>query len=277
MKKQDRLSLKEAQTALLPILEEFDRVCRLHNLRYSLIYGTMLGAIRHKGFIPWDDDIDVCMPRPDYEKLVELAGREQLFGEHFSLTADRGKKGVYPFLKLQDDRYIVRCTNHIETPYLYVDIFPVDGLPEERKQVKKLYRREITASAGVVLSKWFTSEKKWGFLLWIFGFWFYLLCMCFGGTARSVRRVNKLAVKYPYEKAENVGLHSWCLEHCEMPREAFDRYTEVEFEGEKFLCIEDYNLCLKNTYGNYMELPPENKRVSQHCMRVYRNKKIQSE
>lgn len=271
--KKERLQLREAQRALLPILEEFDRVCRAHGLRYSLIYGTMLGAIRHKGFIPWDDDIDVCMPRPDYERLVALSEQEELFGAHFALTKDRGKKAEYPFLKLTDNRYIIRCTNHIETPYLYVDIFPVDAVPDDRKEVKKLYRREIFASTGVVLSKWFTAEKWWGCFAWIFGFWFYLLCMCFGGVARSTRRVNKLATKLPYETAKTVGLHSWCLEHCEMPREAFERYTEVEFEGNKFMCIEDYDLCLKNTYGNYMQLPPENKRVSQHCMRVYRNPK----
>ncbi len=274
MKKEDRLSLKEAQAALLPILEEFDRVCRKYDLRYSLIYGTMLGAIRHKGFIPWDDDIDVCMPRPDYEKLLALSEQEQIFSEHFSLTADRGKKAAYPFLKIQDDRYAIRCTNHIETPYLYVDIFPVDAIPDNRKDIEKLYRKEVTASAGVVLSKWFTADKWWGCFAWIFGFWFYLLCMLFGGTARSVRRVNKLATKIPYESAERVGLHSWCLEHCEMPREAFEHYTEVEFEGKKFRCIEDWDLCLKNTYGDYMQLPPENKRVSQHCIRAYRNRKV---
>ena len=93
------LTLREIQLAELEILIEFDRICKLHNLKYSLAAGTLLGAIRHKGFIPWDDDIDVCMPRPDYEKFIELF-RSSVNTAKFDMSSDRGAQAPYPFVKM---------------------------------------------------------------------------------------------------------------------------------------------------------------------------------
>ena len=119
-----RLHLEEIHQALIGLLDEFDRICREYNLNYSLSYGTLLGAVRHKGFIPWDDDADVNMPRPDYEKFLELAKNGAL-GEHFCISKDRGKGTYYSFTKLMDKRYPIHCPNHIEVKYLFLDIFQI--------------------------------------------------------------------------------------------------------------------------------------------------------
>ena len=137
-----RLTLDEMHEALLGILSEFDRVCREHDLKYTLAAGTLLGAIRHKGFIPWDDDVDVYMPRPEYEKFRKLVLEGNVLSEHFTLSKDRGKGTYYPFLKLMDDRYPIKCPNHIEVPYLFLDIFPVDGMPSSAAEREKVYKKE---------------------------------------------------------------------------------------------------------------------------------------
>ena len=266
------LTLDQTHAALLDILIEFDRICRENHLKYSLAYGSLLGAIRHKGFIPWDDDVDVVMPRPDYEKFYELihSGKVTL-NPHFFLSEDRGKKAVYPFLKMMDDRYSLKCTSRIEVPYLYVDIFPLDGMPPlSKRKLKRLHRRELYYNGIVSICKWYVPDRWWGHLLRIFGFWFYLLGMCYG-QARAITRFRKLLLKYPYEEHENVDCRAWGWTVDTVPRAFFDSFEEAEFEGKKFCVISAWHEQLTVRYGDYMTPPPPKKRCSDHSFKVYRN------
>ena len=267
--KKKPLTLDETHAALSELLFEFDRICRKHGLRYSLDGGTMLGAIRHKGFIPWDDDVDVCMPRPDYEKFIGIVNGGGETEEHFVLSADRGKHGSYPFVKLMDKRYVVKCSNHIEVPYLFLDVFPLDGMPDGEKAIEKEYKKDFRTAAFLLIAKWYTVENKWGFLLYIFGFWLYLIAACIG-QAHFVKKLNRMALKYPYETSGIVGVRSWGRPKNCMPRESFDHTVEVDFEGRMLLTIADYDRYLTQKYGNYMRLPPEKHRKTQHCMKIYR-------
>ncbi|MDE7158348.1 MAG: LicD family protein, partial [Clostridiales bacterium] len=227
-----RLNLNEVHEALFGLLCEFDRVCREHNLKYSLSYGTLLGAVRHKGFIPWDDDIDVNMPRPDYEKFVELANSGVL-GEHFCISKDRGKGTYYCFTKLMDKRFPLRSPNHIEVPYLFLDVFPVDGVPEDETERNKLFKKE---RKWVVLSgicQWYTMDRWWGFIAYIIGFWFYILINLFVGRKRAVRKMNELAARYPLEGYALCGQHNFATAKEEVPTEVYANYCEVEFEGKQ--------------------------------------------
>ena len=267
----EKLSIRETQIALLGILGEFDRVCREHNLRYSLAAGTLLGAVRHKGFIPWDDDCDVVLPRPDYERLYELVKEKKVvFSEHFFLSEDRGKKAVYPFLKLLDDRYPIRCTTHIEVPFLYLDIFPLDGMPDlPKKQTKKVRRKEIFYTAVISLYKWYIPTGAWYCqLIRFFCFWFYLLVMCYG-QARACKKHRKLLLKYPFEASERVGNRAWGLSMGEVPRTFYDEYVEIEFEGKMFYATAKWDEYLTVLYGDYMT-PPKNQNPH-HGMRVYKD------
>lgn len=128
-----RLTEDELKQGLLEILCEFDSVCRKLGLRYSLYAGTLLGAVRHQGFIPWDDDIDVMMPRPDYERLLTS---EEAFSSPFEL-AFSGKGGyMYPFAKLFDLRIRAQeqSLEGIYSENLWIDIFPVDGLASKESE-----------------------------------------------------------------------------------------------------------------------------------------------
>lgn len=263
------LTLPEIHEALLAILVEFDRVCRENGLRYSLAYGTLLGAVRHKGFIPWDDDVDVVMPRPDYEKLYAL-GKEGAFREPFFLTEDRGKKAFYPFMKLLDGRYRIKSSSHIEVPNLYLDIFPVDGVPEcNKKQRKKLYNKELFYGFVVTMNLWYVfSDRWWGYILRPFFFWFYPIWMCYG-RARAVRKLRTLLLKYPFEECDMCDCRAWGRTMDDIPRSYYENLTEVEFEGHKFYAFAEYDRYLSVRYGNYMELPPVNKRQTHH-IKTYR-------
>ena len=268
------LTSEEIHVVLLDILSEFDRICREHDLKYSLAYGTLLGAIRHKGFIPWDDDVDVVMPRPDYERFYELIrSGEAALSKHFVLSEDRGKKAVYPFLKLMDDRFSIKCSTHIEVPYLFIDIFPLDGMPDlPPEQLKKMHRKELIYNGITSICKWYIPNHWWGYLLYVVGFWFYLGVMCYG-QARAINKLKKLLLKYPYEEHDKVDCRAWGMTVDTVPRAYFDSFEEVDFAGRKFFVISSWDEQLTVRYGDYMTPPPPNKRRSDHSFKIYRNKR----
>lgn len=266
-----RLTLDETHKALFEILTEFDRVCRAHNIKYTLAAGTLLGAVRHKGFIPWDDDVDVYMTRPEYEKFIKLVTEEHVFGENFCLSNDRGKGTYYSFIKLMDKRYIIKTPNHLEVPYLFLDIFPVDGVPADKDEREKLYKKEKFWVYTAGICQWYTMDRWWGFIAYIIGWWFYLGVKLFIGAKRSVRKMNDYALSFPYEKAEMAAFHSFGFAYEALPVEAYENLCELEFEGGKFLATSYWDTYLSNKFGNYMQLPPVKKQRSRHYMRVYKN------
>ena len=135
-----KLNLDEIKKTELDILLELQKVCDAHGLRLYLAGGSLLGAIRHKGFIPWDDDIDVCMPRPDYMKLIHL---EDEFSKHLKLVCYENGTDSYPFMKLIDTRTKVKEKYMQEdaSSSLWVDILPVDGLPDKEEEIEKIYKK----------------------------------------------------------------------------------------------------------------------------------------
>jgi lipopolysaccharide cholinephosphotransferase len=272
MKKKTPLNLQETHEALLGILLEFDRVCREHRLRYTIAFGTLLGAVRHKGFIPWDDDIDVLMPRPDYEKFIETVSRGGVINDHFLLSSDRGKNAVYPFVKVMDDRFAVKSTTHKEVPYLFIDIFPLDGFPDDPKKIKKLYKKAQRNDSVVMLCHYSTVAGVKGkiirFLAAVFGVYAVAKSI---GEARSIRKTNALAAKIPYDQATHLSNYGWGKPCTVLPKEKYESLTELEFEGHYFSAMEAWDEFLSVRYGDYMQLPPLKKRWSDHSMKVYRN------
>ena len=129
--------IKTLQGRLVPMLECIDKVCREHHLRYYLWAGTMLGAIRHKGFIPWDDDMDICMPRPDYDLL--LAHCQEWMPAPFEVVGPHNRADYpYPFAKVEDASTTVLERPDFNFPEgIYVDIFPIDGIPSDPDVQKK--------------------------------------------------------------------------------------------------------------------------------------------
>lgn len=256
---------KEIKHRILEILLYFKNVCNQHNISYSLAYGTLLGAVRHGGFIPWDDDVDVCLLREDYEKLIGVL-RENEDSRFKLIYAGNNDTYFYNFAKIVDSETmaIEPGNKNIEGYGLYIDIFPLDNCPAEEKEfnsyVKKIKKASLMRSASVCKGKNPTLSTMRNFCKMLISPFAKLF-----GFKYWVKKEEALILKY---RNQNTG-YVVCLEEYPVYREIMDIdklnfNVEIEFEGEKFSCFDDYDGYLKNRYGNYMQLPPVESRVSHH-------------
>ncbi len=256
---QELFDTKELQKYTKGILEYFADFCERNNLRYFLAGGTLLGAVRHKGFIPWDDDIDIAMPRPDYEKLISMRDK---FDGRYILRYWRWDKDVYySFLKAEDTH--TTKIEGINSKFKYVgglsiDIFPQDGLPDDlakqHRIVKNYYRMLAVRNYRVVF-----SGKRWKRLA------VGILHKVLFGMIPFESVVRNYVEKYPYDQSKYV--RSFCGLYGEKEtyrRELFGEEIAMSFEGRHYTVPLHYHEYLTQMYGDYMKIPPEEKRVSNH-------------
>lgn len=139
------LSLEKQKLLMLEILLDFDKVCRNNGIRYSLAYGTLLGAVRHQGFIPWDDDIDVIVFRADYEKLIQILN-SQMQGNHSFICVENNPGFSAPLGKIIDNTTILEQSGHFSDRInlgVYIDVFPYDMVPEKKSDRKKVLKKAV--------------------------------------------------------------------------------------------------------------------------------------
>ena len=260
MKKQ--LSLDEIKQVELQILIEFRRICDAFGLRYYLSGGTLLGAIRHKGFIPWDDDIDLAMPRSDFNKLIEFSRSYQNDTYKFLFFSQSGT--LLPYAKF------VNVKTHIDAKYaedemqqhLWLDIMPMDGLPEDLNEVARIYKkaeyyRKIIGLCNAKLGEGKSAVKK------LAKYVLKPLALIYGKD-RAINHLNNLAMKYDYDSAKYVGAITWGLYGTSerMLKAEVDQTTEITFENNKFSTFSCWDSYLKGLYKDYMKLPPVEKRIN---------------
>ena len=261
----DKISLAESKSIELEILDYIHEKCKEHGLRYFIAYGTLLGAIRHKGFIPWDDDVDICMPRPDYEQLLKIIKKEN--HERFGLL-EPGVNGYYnEFAKIIDARTYLDQGDCEETYNggIWVDIFPLDGIPKNnfffRWKLNTLYFFKALASFKKIPQR----HRKLKPLLWLP--WKFSRLM---GWHKILQMEEKIAKSHKYEDYEFVTyvLHN-SSNNVFFKREMFEDLIEVKFEDRLYLAPKDYDAYLRLSYGeDYMELPPIEKRFC-HSLEAY--------
>lgn len=265
----EELSLRETQLAELEILIEFDKFCKENNLKYSLDSGTLLGAIRHKGFIPWDDDIDVSMPRADYEKLYALITEKGgKIAENLELVPDRGENARLPFMKIVDKNIFVKSAIGEAVENLWIDIFPFDGFPADDKKAEKLWKR-LAKYKRICLYNYANCSQHKGIKKLVRKL-FAVYAKAYG-LHRAIRNIDKIAKKYPFGDCERVGMVVWSMIGIrgKVPNDSFEKLVEVEFEGKKFPSIYSWHEYLCGLYGDYMQLPPENQRHT-HSFTAYK-------
>lgn len=264
-----RLTVSEIKDYELGILLEFSKFCKKNQLTYYLAGGTLLGAIRHKGFIPWDDDIDVCMPRVDYIRFLQLFPREGRYRAKSNILNNMDR----PFGKVVDTYTTVHgfFTKSNSFDHLWIDVFPVDGLPEDIDKVKKIYKqcsfyRRILRLSDCKLGEGKTSFKKYSK---------YILkpLACLYGKKRCIEHIEKIAQQNPYDSCNYVGIVTNGLYGVgeRMKKDEFETAVTVQFENQMFPTFSCWDSYLKGIYGKYMEIPPDCSK-KKHDMNVYFNR-----
>lgn len=266
------LKLKEIQSIEMDLLMEFDRICRSQKLDYSLGGGSLLGAVRHKGFIPWDDDIDVMMPRPDYDRFIEYCKNNRTSFK--LLTYDTAHCYYSLFAKISDPSTAIVDDVMVIDPDLGVniDVFPIDGLGHSMSEAIKIFNktridREILN--GALWKKYFRS-KTHGLIMEPVRLAVFVISRVID-PVKMLKKIDAFNLQHPFESSAYAGCVCGSYREAEiMDQKTFTEYTDLEFEGVSLKAISNYDEYLRKHYGNYMELPPENKRKTHHTYTAYR-------
>ena len=269
------MSIKEVQQISLELLKEVHDFCVENDIKYTLFSGTLIGAIRHHGFIPWDDDLDIAMPRPDYEKFIH---------------SFKSKKGNILFTReMQGDNVFIVYARFCEMnktfvddkqyPWtkrnkgIWIDIFPLDGIENNvelaSKRIEKIYKlwylgcviRTSDASIDYYEGLYHKSRqiiKK-------------IICPLLSAIYKPFDTHAVLCKEYGYETASYYSNLSWpgwkMREFC--PKHVLDEFILVPFEDSEFYVMKGYDEALRLKYGDYMRLPPEKKRRPSHSFNFY--------
>lgn len=258
------ISEEEIKKINFDLLAKFTDICEENNLRYVLDYGTLLGAIRHKGFIPWDDDVDVSMPREDYEKLYQLSViNPSLFGEHIRLASPRGKNNIFrSYFTLVDTRTITISATRkkkYNVP-IWLDIFPMDYSPDSKSEEEKLMK----TNEYLIYKTWDAltplSDKN---PITICAKIYHILSL-----NRNLRKIDKNAQRY--KKGNKLNLYTTFSEgmNCEASEDFFEDWSYEQFENRRFRIPKDWDERLRQLYGDYMQIPKEED-CKKHMLRAF--------
>lgn len=257
------LTADEIKGVLTDILVYIDEVCKKHNIKYSLAYGTLIGAARHKGFIPWDDDIDIIMKQDDYLKFIELpefrgesryqlhcAQREKEFGEVYS----------YPFVKIEDSKTTMEYFVAKDKGGAFIDVFPITGLPEDKDEREAHFSSayKLIHKNAIGLSRNNNPLKNLKNVYHYFN------------LKKNRDAITAKALSIPYGNCDEVADVIWAA-RCRgaFPAQWMEDFIELDFEGHKFSCIKEYDKMLTMYYGNWRALPPEDQRQPHHGYNMY--------
>ncbi len=261
------ISLTESKKIMLDILKEVASFCDENNIVYFLAYGTLLGAVRHKGYIPWDDDIDIMMPRPDYERFVELYHQKG----KYAISSPLVDKGCfYVYSKVYDERTIKFESGIDYSRYpaigIDIDVFPLDGILEDKKLKHYLLYSIVLYRIGRLIARTiapkhiFPSIKNRIADLTINPF-----CRIIGKDF-FIKYYIKVATYYTYESSDNIYVAFPSLESIQTKyaKHLFASRIKIPFEDGEFWAPKGYDEYLRGSYGDYMQLPPVEKQKTHH-------------
>lgn len=254
----DSVTLRKIQLIQLEMLEEVDRICKKCGIEYTIIAGTLLGAVRHGGYIPWDDDADIAMLRPEYERF-RMAVRTELDATKFYFQDNRRTKGYrwgYGKLRRKNTLFLRKYQEHMAYKQgVFIDIFPLDGVPDnylirsiknfECFCIRKILWSEVgrIAEPGYMKRWWFRILAKIPVQI----VWNYYYQMVVWANRRRTKMVRILM--FPTPNKEWGYYRFW-----------YENSADIKFEGKVFRGIKDYDGYLSFKYGDYMTLPPVEKR-----------------
>ena len=267
------LSLDGIKEIELELMQQFHDICQEQGFRYTLAYGTLLGAVRHKGFIPWDDDADLIMPRPDYMKFLNYCSSNNV---PFGFAANElNPKYHKPYAKLWSKNTVVEDEFDAGKDLnigVNIDLFPVDGLgTADREEAWKRLKPFVYSNKILAATSWGHYAKStthsWKYEPVRFALFLYTR---FINADKYAKKYNQSLVKYSFEDSTLVA----CIGATKTPRaikerKIYEEYVELPFEGRMFKAISTYDQFLRETYGDYMKLPPAEKQVPHHGRTVF--------
>lgn len=259
-----KLTLDEYKAVVRDVLFKIDDICRENGLTYFLDSGTLLGAVRHKGFIPWDDDIDIAMFREDYNRLADIIQNGH-YGLNF-LRIEECPDTIYPYGKICDTSTTL-VEKNFRTPEGYgafVDVFPLDYAPDDsdaQKRLRRRLRREVKVITHSARTGYEHSSSKLKSLERRFA----LRGGSLLNTQRLIRKLNKELMEAAVAPTSYVGI----LWYSVYPVAYYDKPSFVEFEGRQLMAPADPDAVLTIAYGDYMALPPKEEQKCKHQLACY--------
>ena len=263
------LTLQEIKEVELQLLRRFHNFCVENNIRYFISHGTLLGALRYQAFIPWDDDLDVLVPREDYDRLLSIYPDD----EQFKLFApEKDSSYYYPYAKFCD-----MSTRKDESDYnngvelgIDIDVFPLDYWDDDLEKAKLEVKKQRRNIFFLGLAKLKKPDSLHPFKRFVKGLAMKVVKLY--GSAYYVEQIMKGANKPEQKGSRYLGSKVWNLygERDIIPAEAFSEAIELEFEGQKFFAPVGYDVFMSSLYGDYMPEPPVEKRKTHHSFKAYR-------
>ena len=249
----------------MDVLSAVDEFCSTKGIKYSIADGTMLGAVRHKGYIPWDDDVDIVMLREDYNRLIK--DFPQTYKERYKVASlERNKEWDRPYAVVYDDKTIM-LEGQMEGGFqigVKVDVFPIDYLPDEINVIK--FKRQM--------HRWITwynfSDVKHGSNLLKTTIWRIIHLSTFFYSKRKIAKRIQHLLSFTSKKG-NLACEMICHQRSISiyPSSIFDEYRYFQFEEREYMGVVAADKYLTSLFGNYMQLPPEEERVPHHSYKVF--------
>ena len=259
--------LRKTQIALL---DQFDAICSANGLQYFLSNGTLLGAVKYSGFIPWDDDIDVCMPRNDYNRLMEIMAREPETEGYAFFSCEINKDYLFPFAKMSDRKTLLieKDVDNGVTLGINIDIFPLDGFGHSVEQARKIYKRMEKLRRGLGWAKRrcnynVRTPKDCAKLVLTL---FHRMI----GAKKYVEKICRYAQSFSYDNSAFTGNSVWGFygDGEYHKKSVFAEAKDLQFEERTYPCPIGYHDYLTKLYGDYVADPPADKQVTHHSFQI---------
>ena len=253
--------LRRIQQIETDVLCEVDRICQKHQIKYVLGFGTLIGAVRHQGFIPWDDDVDICMMRKDYERFKDIC-RTELNPKYFYQSKDTDPEYYHLFDKIRVNGTVFKedlIAEHDIHHGVYIDIFPMDYVPVNGF-LRCLQFWKFHFFRTGLMAKYMSMEERTGYKLLAAKvvralFKPFSLDSLYRNATREACRYDGKRGTYIFNFCSAINEKSLCHASC---------LEDAKFEDKEFLIPKEYDEVLRVAYGDYMQLPPEEDRVPHH-------------
>ena len=264
----EEMTLREIQLVSLDIMKDIHAFCVRNNIRYTLAYGSLIGAVRHKGFIPWDDDIDIWMPRPDYERFCKSYQSEA----GLKILSPYCDDNYFYFAKVYDDqrtRVEMKWLHRDGDLGVWIDVFPIDGIADDMNQFLIDYSQihETMRKINSIRAEYTFYRRSCGLMSLKHDLRLFVKRICYGDLYKLRRRLTELCTSNKWGQTSKCS-SLYCIDAYRKNKpECFDtsdfiEYELTDFETEKFYITKGYDHILKSIYGEYMVIPLESERQS---------------